>query len=396
MAEPFNPLFETAGSFKAKTSAYRGGLLVRDLSAPKAAGLVRNSGSYLQRRRVSGKDLMVFTRQLSSTLGAGLLLMESLDAISEDMENRYFQGIIQAVRLDVEGGTNFTQALWKYPKIFDKTFIAIVKSGEATGGLHKTMETLAKYLEESEKLKEKVVTATRYPLFVFIFAMIVVLVLVLFLIPKFAGMFTHSGAELPMLTRIVVGISNVMIKYCWAIPLVIGLGVAGWLQARKNYAFRFFMDGLLLRAPVFGKEIFFKVFMSRFCRTLGFLMAGGISVSTALEITSQVVSNLPISEVIEQVRQRVLAGSEISTELRRQRMFSALVGRMASVGERTGRLPDLLNRTADYYDSELDHSLSRLTSIIEPFLIIFIGGVVLIVVLALYLPIFNMSKAIRG
>jgi type IV pilus assembly protein PilC len=227
------------------------------------------------------------------------------------------------------------------------------------------------------------------------FAIIVVLVMVLFLIPKFAGMFTHSGAQLPMLTRIVVGVSNFMIKYFWALPLFVVLVVVGWLQARKIHKFRFFMDNVLLGLPVFGKEIFFKVFMSRFCRTLGFLLAGGISVSLALEITGQVVSNLPISEAISRVRERVLGGSEISTELRRQRVFSALVGRMASVGERTGRLPELLNRTADYYDSELDHSLSRLTSIIEPFLIVFIGGIVLIVVLALYLPIFNMSKAIR-
>ena len=371
------------------------GPLVRDLSSASANAVVKNTGGFFQFRAVSSKELMVFTRQLSSTLGAGLLLTESLDVIAEDMENQYFHNVILAIRADVEGGTTFTHALAKYPKIFGKTFIAIVKSGEATGGLYKTMETLAKYLEESEKLKEKVVTATRYPLFVLAFAILVVLVMVLFLIPKFAGMFTSSGNELPLLTRIVVGVSNFMIRYFWVLPLFVVLAVVGWLQARKLHGFRFFMDSVLLRLPVFGKEIFFKVFMSRFCRTLAFLLAGGISVSLALEITSQVVSNLPISEAIDKVKQRVLGGSEISTELRRQRVFSALVGRMAIVGERTGRLPDMLDRTADYYDDELDHALSRLTSIIEPFLIVFIGSVVLIVVLALYLPIFNMSKAIR-
>jgi type IV pilus assembly protein PilC len=393
--DPLSPLPKPSSSGKTNGTAHKGGLLVRDISLQGTGGPVKSTGGLFQRRRVKGKELMVFTRQLSSTLGAGLLLMESLDAIAEDMENHFFKNVILAVRADVESGASFTQSLAKYPKIFNKTFIAIVKSGEATGGLYKTMETLAKYLEESEKLKEKVITATRYPLFVLAFAMIVVLVMVLFLIPQFAGMFNNSGTQLPLLTRIVVGVSNTMIRYFWALPLLVVLVVVGWLQARKFMAFRFFMDSVLLRLPVFGKELFFKVFMSRFCRTLAFLLAGGISVATALEITGQVVTNLPISQAIDQVRQRVLGGSEISTELRRQRMFSALVGRMASVGERTGRLPELLNRTADYYDSELDHSLSRLTSIIEPFLIIFIGGVVLIVVLALYLPIFNMSKAIR-
>jgi type IV pilus assembly protein PilC len=380
---------------KANAAFHKGGLLVRDLSALSGSGLVKSTGSFFQGGVVKNKELMVFTRQLASTLGSGLLLIESLDVIAEDMENRYFHNVILAVRADVEGGVGLTQALAKYPKIFDKTFIAIVKSGEVTGGLHKTMETMAKYLEESERLKEKVVTATRYPLFVFGFAMTVVLVMVLFLIPQFAGMFMHGGAQLPMLTRIVVGISSFMIHYFWGLPVLGILVFMGWLRARKFIAFRLFMDGMLLRLPSFGKELFLKVFMSRFCRTLGFLLANGISVTAALEIASQVVHNLPISQAIEQVRQRVLGGSEISTELRRQRIFPALVGRMAGVGERTGRLPELLNRTADYYDNELEHSLSRLTSIIEPFLIVFIGGIVLVVVLALYLPIFNMSKAMH-
>jgi len=289
-----------------------------------------------------------------------------------------------------------TQALSRHPGIFSKTFIAIIRSGEATGALHKTMDNLAKYLENSEKLREKVITATRYPLFVLGFAIIIVLVMVLLLIPKFSAMFLHAGAQLPLLTKIVVNISNFMIHYFLVLPLLGVAGIVAWVQARKVVEVRAFFDGMLLHLPVLGKDIFFKVYMSRFCRTLGFLLDGGVNVSTSLEITAQVVANIPIARAVERIRHRVEGGSEISAEIKKQRIFPALVGKMTSVGERTGRLPDLLGRTADYYDGEIDHSLSRLTSVLEPFLITFIGGVVLIVVLALYLPIFNMSKAVRG
>ena len=381
-------------SGKAAAVVRKDSVIYRDFSGPSRASS-RASG-FFHANTVSGKELMVFTRQLASTLSAGLLLTESLDAIAGDMENRYFHNIILSIRCDVEGGVGFTQALAKHPRIFSKTFIAIIRSGEATGALHKTMDNLAKYLENSEKLKEKVITATRYPLFVLGFAIIIVLVMALVLIPKFSAMFIHAGAHLPLLTKIVVDISNAVIHYFWALPILAAAMVAAWLQARKIVEVRAFFDNVLLHLPVLGKDVFFKVYMSRFCRTLGFLLEGGVDVSTSLEITSQVVSSIPIARAVEMIRRRVEGGSEISAEIRKQRIFPALVGKMTSVGERTGRLPDLLGRAADYYDGEVDHSLSRLTSVLEPFLITFIGAIVLIVVLALYLPIFNMSKAVRG
>ncbi len=347
------------------------------------------------RGRVKGKEVAIFTRQLATTLGAGLLLTEALDTIADDLENRYFRGIVTKISEDIQGGTNFSVALAKYPKLFPVTYTAIVKSGEATGTLHKTMGSLAKYLEDSERLKEKVKSAIRYPLFIVCFAFFVVAVIVLFLIPRFTVMFAGAGAQLPLLTRIVVGVSNFALHYTLQFLMTVIVCWLLYLYLSKFYKVRFWIDALKLKLPIVGKEIIQKDLLSRFCRTLGVLLSGGVGLSYSLEISSQVVNHLLFQESIDRVRIRVISGSNISDELRTQKMFPHLVSKMIAVGEKTGRLDDMLKRTADYYDEELDTTLQNLTALLEPALIIFIGGIVLIAVLALYLPIFKLSTAVR-
>ena len=346
--------------------------------------------------KVSGKELAIFTRQLAATLTSGLLLTEALETIAEDLENVYFCNVIKKLFEDIRGGKDFSMALNKFPRIFPKTYIAIIRSGEATGKLDRTLTNLAKYLENSERMKEKVKSALRYPMFILGFAWFVVGVIVFFLIPRFKGMFSAAGAQLPLLTRIVVGISEFCLKNVFATALIIFAGWILFLYLMKIPAFRYQVDVLKLKLPIVGKEVIHKAKVSSFCRTLGTLLAGGVGLSTALEITAQVVNHLQISEAIERIRVRVVGGSSISDEIKAQKkLFPRLVSKMAAVGEKTGRTDEMLKRTADYYDEELETTLQNLTALLEPALIVFIGGIVLIVVLALYLPIFKMSSAIR-
>ena len=345
--------------------------------------------------RVTSKDIMIFTRQLAATLKAGLLLTESLDATSENLDNQYLGDVIGKIRKDIDGGSDLSFALSRYPKVFNRTYVAIVRSGEATGNLSNTLNQLADYLEAAEKLKDKIITATRYPLFVMGFALTIVLVMVLFLVPKFASIFSRAGQQLPLLTQIVLNISQFMIKYFWFMLAFVVAAVFAFKFALRYSSFQFKIDQMKLKLPLIGKEIYHKALMARFCHTLGFLLAGGVGLSSALDITIQVVDHRPLAWSIEKIKSRVMGGSAISTELRKHPIFFNFVAKMVFVGERTGNTSNMLHQTGEYYDHEIDHTLDRLTSILEPALIIFVGGVVLIVVLAMYLPVFNLGKAIR-
>jgi len=350
---------------------------------------------FLTRRRVTGKELAVFTRQLGVTLASGLLLTEALDAIGEDLENEFFQDVISKIRASIQGGSDLSTALAKFPKVFPVTYTAIIKSGEATGEMHKTIAGLAKYLEDTERLKEKVKSAVRYPLFVMGFAILVVTVMVLVLIPKFAAMFESAGAKLPFLTRVIINISNFSIHFA---PFLIVGCILGWIAfvyCLRFEKFRYTVDALKLRIPILGKHVIHKALVSRFCRTFGFLIAGGVSVSNSLDITSQVVDHRLMGDAIAQIRERVVGGSTISGEMRKQKIFPRLASKMVAVGERSGRLSEMFERTAGYYEDELESTLQNLTTMLEPVLIIFVGAIVLIVVLALYLPIFHLASAIR-
>lgn len=351
--------------------------------------------SVLSRGRVNGKELAVFTRQLGVTLAAGLMLTEALDTIADDLPNHYFREILKRVTVDIRSGTDLSTALAKYAKVFPTTYTSIVKSGEATGKLHKTMVSLADYLERSERTKEKVKGAIRYPIFVMSFALIVLMVLILFLIPKFAAAFDQVGMEFPLLTRIVIGISNVSIQYFpFFIAGMMGLWLVGIMLLRTSKG-RYAFDAFKIRMPIVGKVIIHKFLMSRFCRTLGILLSGDVGLAKSLDITSEVLNNRVMTKAIGQIKENVVAGSSISEQIRQHNVFPSLTYKMTAVGEKTGKLSEMLGRTADYYDEELDNSLQTLSTMLEPILIVFVGAVILVIVLAIYLPIFNMAQTIR-
>ncbi len=367
-------------------------LKIYEVQSQKGLGILKRVGLV---KKVSGKELAIFTRQLATTLKAGLLLTEAIETITEDLENPYFAAVLKKLVEDIRGGASFSAALSRYNKVFPATFVAIISAGEATGRLDETTTKLAEYLEASERLKEKVKSALTYPSFVVGFAFVVIGVMVFFLIPKFQSTFESFHAKLPLLTRIVMGIS----KFCthnflWILLFFLGLGVL-YFVLEKNPKTKVGVDAAKLKIPLLGKSVIQKALVARFCRTLGFLMASGVSLPKSLEITSAVLDHSQMVDAIEYIKMRVMTGSMMSDEIRTQPIFPKLVSKMASVGERAGQIPSMFLQTADYYDNELEHSIQRMTTLLEPILIVFIGVNVLIVVLALYLPIFQMAVIIK-
>jgi type IV pilus assembly protein PilC len=355
----------------------------------------RPAFGFLKRRSVSGKDLAIFTRQLAATINAGLLLTEALETISDEAENAYLQEVLEQVQRDIQSGHDFSSALMRHPKVFPEEYVAIVRSGEAGGGLAKTLANLAKYLETNERLKAKIKSAIRHPMFIMGFAIIVVLVMVLLLIPKFKEMFDSAGAELPLLTRIVVSISDFMIHYFPFILLALAVMIAAYFYCLRFRAFRLFIDAVKLRLPIIGKEIIHKGMIARFCHTFGFLLGRGVGLSQSLEITAKAVNNLVLFDSIEGIRGKILSGASISQQLRTQELFPPLVSKMASVGEKTGSISGMLEKTGEYYDDELEITIQNLMALLEPVLIVFIGGIVCVVIVALYLPIFKIGGIVK-
>ena len=372
----------------------KNGILALKVEAVKTSGKMAKTLFSFRYNKVKLKETVVFTRQLAATLSAGLVLIEALDAVAEEMENQYFQSIIHRVREDIKGGMDFSAALSRYPDVFSVGYVSLVRAGEATGRLYKAMSDLAEYLESTLRLREKVKSALSYPMFVLAFAFLVIIVVVLFLIPKFQDIFISAGAELPWLTRVVVGTSDfAMMTWPFMLAAVIASGFA-FKKMLKVRRFRYYIDKYVLRIPLVGKEVLHKSLMSRFSHTLGSLLSGGVSLATSLDITAHVVNHIPIGNAIEHIRDRVVAGANMSDEIKMQELFPGLVAKMVAVGEKTNTVSEMLQRTAKYYDDELDNTLQKLTSLIEPMLIIFVGGFICIIIVALYLPIFKVTTLV--
>jgi len=349
-----------------------------------------NSG----RKNIKVKQLAIFTRQLASVLQAGILLNEALVTIGADWHDPYFRKIIADILSDIRAGKSLSAALSKFPECFSAIYIALVKAGEETGNLGGMLANLAKYLEDNAATIQKIKTAVRYPLFILGFFFFTVFVITVFIIPKFSEMFSHSKVELPLLTKVVIGISAFVISnFIWIILSVAGVCLVSFYLTQLA-KIRFFVDRYVLKVPILG-NILMKGLVCRFARTLSILISGGVGLATSLTISTDAMNNLYIKSILEKVKARVLSGFPLSKELTAHSVFQKIFVKMVEVGERTGRIGDMLRRNADYYDDELNVAITNFTSLLEPMLIVLIGGVVLVVVLALYLPIFKMST-MRG
>ena len=357
---------------------------------PKAKDIFENV-SFLQ-PKVTNKDIVIFTRQFSTMIDAGLPLVQGLNILAEQMENKTFKGILKQITKDVEGGSTLADALGKHPKVFDTLFVNLVAAGEVGGILDTILQRLAAYIEKAEKLKSQIKGAMTYPIVVIGIAIIVIGVIMIFVIPVFQDMFASFGKALPLPTQIVVVMSNFIkgnIHY-----MIVGFIVFVFLFRRygRTESGRRNLDSLALKLPVFG-ELIKKVAVARFTRTLGTMISSGVPILDALEITGKTAGNVIVEEVIYDARSSIAEGQTIADPLSETDIFPGMVTQMISVGESTGALDAMLEKIADFYDDEVDATVAAMTSMLEPLLMLFLGGSIGGIVVAMYLPIFGMAAA---
>ena len=338
---------------------------------------------------VPAKDLAIFTRQFSVMIDAGLPLVQCLEILGTQQENKNFAKVLQQTRMDVEGGASLADAMRKHPKAFDELFTNMIAAGEAGGILDTILKRLATYIEKAVKLKAQVKGAMVYPVAVLGIAAIVIAVILWKVIPTFASMFAGLGAELPLPTRFVIALSNWFVRL---LPFLIVFIVVGVILFRRYYAThggRRRVDGLILKLPILG-DIMRKIAVARFCRTLSTLMSSGVPILDGLEITARTAGNAVIEDAIMAVRKGVESGLTVAQPLKESGVFPPMVVQMIGVGEQTGALDTMLSKIADFYEEEVDQAVANLLTLMEPVMILFLGITVGGIVISMYLPLFDL------
>jgi len=352
-------------------------------------------GKFTLGGKVKDKDIVIFTRQFATMIDAGLPLVQALDILSSQVENKTLGETLSQVKVDVESGATYADALKKHPRIFSELYVNMVAAGEAGGILDTILNRLAAYIEKAMKLKKQVKGAMVYPAVVTTIAVLVIAVIMIFVVPTFAKMFAQLGGTLPLPTRIVVNASNF-------IAGVGGLLVAGAIvafivflvQFRKTEKGKYITDKILLKLPILGM-LLNKVAVAKFTRTLGTLVSSGVPILDGLDITAKTSGNKVIEYAIVEVRKGVVGGKTLAEPITKAKVFPPMVTHMIAVGESTGALDAMLAKIADFYDDEVDAAVSNLTAMMEPLLMVFLGGAVGYIVIAMYLPIFKLITLIK-
>ena len=342
--------------------------------------------------KVTNKDIVIFTRQFSTMIDAGLPLVQGLTILAEQSENPTFKTILKEITKDVEGGSTLAEAMKKHPKVFDDLFVNLVAAGEVGGILDTILRRLSTFIEKAEKLKSQVKGALTYPAVVVGIAIIVIAVILVFVIPVFEDMFKSFGSALPAPTQLVVDMSRFLKGNIHWVILAFGGLIYGLKRYGRTKSGRKQIDTLLLKLPVFG-ELLKKTAVARFTRTLGTMIGSGVPILDALEIVARTAGNVVIEEIIYEVRSSIAEGQTIAEPLSENDVFPGMVIQMISVGEATGALDTMLEKIADFYDDEVDAAVGALTSMLEPLLMLFLGGSIGGLVIAMYLPIFGMAAA---
>ncbi len=344
--------------------------------------------------RVSQEELIVFTRQLSTLQRAGVAILVSLDSISEQVNNPYFKKIIEGITNDIESGKSFSDALSKFPSIFSNIYINMIRSGEAAGMLDDVLDKLANLLEYEQDIKMKVKQAIRYPMLVMITLSIAFPVLVLFVVPKFSALFARFNTELPLPTRILIGLHFLLSHYWYLIILAIAILVIAFRKFIHTPSGRYAWDSVKLKAPVFG-QLLSKITLSRFSRMTSLLSSSGIPILNTLEIVKGSVGNMVIADSINNIIEGIGQGKGIAEPMKLSGLFPGIVVQMVKIGEETGRMNELLLNVADYYDSQVDYTVKNLTVLIEPILIFVLGIMVLIMALGIFMPMWNLISVFK-
>jgi type IV pilus assembly protein PilC len=362
----------------------KGGLLQADIKLPTPAFL---------KPKVTTKDLVIFTRQFATMIDSGLPLVQCLEIQSKQAPNVTFREELSTIKETVESGSTFADALRKYPKTFDELYQNMVAAGEVGGILDTILNRLAVYLEKADKLKRQIKGAMMYPMITVIVAAVVVAVLLLKVVPTFEQMFAEFGSTLPAPTQFVIDLSDWMQAN---FLFIIGSLIAAFFTGRHTYRTatgRLFIDKYSLKLPVMG-ELFTRVAVARFCRTLGTMIASGVPILEALDICGRTAGNKVIEIAVNNVRDSISEGRTISEPLSESKVFPEMVCQMISVGEATGALDVMLNKVADFYEEEVDQAVENMTSMLEPMIMVFLGVIIGGLVIAMYLPIFSMASNI--
>lgn len=363
--------------------------LVRQKEKKSALGSLSFGGG------VKDKDIVIFTRQFATMIDAGLPLVQALEILSTQVENKFLARTLETIKSDVEAGSTYAEALKKHPKAFSDLYANMVAAGESGGILDTILNRLATYIEKAMKLKKKVKGAMVYPMVVTSIAIICIAVIMIFVVPTFAKMFTQMGGTLPLPTLFVMKLSSFLAGIG---GLLLGLAIVAFFialkQIRKIEKGRAITDRIFLKLPIFG-ILLKKVAVAKFTRTLGTLISSGVPILDGLEITAKTAGNKVIEYAVMDIRQAVSEGKTLAEPLMKAKVFPPMVTHMISVGEATGALDSMMNKIADFYDDEVDSAVNNLTAMMEPMLMVFLGGSVGFIVIAMYLPIFKLITLIK-
>ena len=347
-----------------------------------------------RKKKITSGDIAVFSRQLATMMEAGVPMVQAFDIVGRGHENPAMQDLILSVKADVEGGTSLANALARQPLYFDDLFCNLVAAGEAAGVLEIMLDKVATYKEKTESIKGKIKKALFYPAAVIVVAIIVTAVIMIFVIPQFQELFSSFGGDLPAFTKLIIAISAWMQKY-WFLALI-GIGVAayaiGWIWKRSR-KFRHAVDKLILQVPIIGM-IMHKAAVARYARTLSTMFAAGVPLVEALESVAGATGNIVYSDAVMQMREDVATGQSLQLSMKQQDLFPHMVIQMAAIGEESGSLDGMLAKAADFFEEEVDNAVDALSSLMEPFIMVIIGGLVGSLVVAMYLPIFKMAATV--
>lgn len=346
------------------------------------------------KKKITPKDIAIFSRQLATMIGAGVPLVQGLDIVGRGHENPAMQELLLSVKADIEGGSNLTDALSKHPRYFDALFCNLVRAGEHAGILDSLLDKIATYKEKTEALKGKIKKALFYPTAVVIMAVIVTSILLLFVVPTFQNLFNSFGANLPAFTQMVINLSEWMQHWWWLVLLGMIACVTAFTQAkRRSRGFVEFLDRSVLKIPVIG-EILNKAAIARFARTLGTMFAAGVPLVEALDSVAGATGNSVYTKAVNRVRENVSTGQQLQLSMQQTGLFPNMVVQMVAIGEESGALDSMLGKVADFYEEEVDNAVDGLSSLLEPLIMAVLGVLVGGLVIAMYLPIFKMGSVV--
>ena len=347
-----------------------------------------------RKRRITQEDITVFTRQLATMMKAGLPLMQAFEIVARGHSNPSMTEMLMQVRSDVEQGSALGKSFSKYPKYFDRFYCNLVSAGESGGVLESLLDKLAVYKEKTQAIKKKVKTALTYPIAIIVVAIALIFIMMMFVLPAFKEVYANMGAELPGLTQLVMNLSDLFVDYGWIMIILLIASAFGLYKLHeKSPTFQKRIDALILRLPIFG-TIVRKATIARWARTTSTLFAAGVPLVEVLDSVAGASGNILYEEATQDIRAKVTQGLSLTSSMQSTDMFPNMVIQMAAIGEESGSLDDMLNKAAEFYEDEVDNSVSRLSALMEPIIMVILGSLIGILLIAMYLPLFNLGNVV--